>query len=87
MLPSDMLLKPLNQVIEDYNDVIVVNTSGLELGRHVEDHNFPTAINSTGQRRVVKLRKRPHTDDHNDEITSIILAIGSLTLFAIWWIK
>ena len=48
MLPSDMLLKPLNQVIEDYNDVIVVNTSGLELGRHVENHNFPTAVNSTG---------------------------------------
>ena len=32
MLPSDMLLKPLNQVIEGYNDMIVINTSGLELG-------------------------------------------------------
>ena len=33
MLPSDMLLKPLNQVIEGYNDKIVVNTSGFELGK------------------------------------------------------
>ena len=85
MLSSDMLLKPLNQVIEGYNDMIVINTSGLELGRHVENHNFPTA--SMEQHKVVKLRKRPHTlDDHNDEVMSIVLAIGSLTLFAIWWI-
>ena len=85
MIPSDMLLKPLNQVIEGYNDMIVINTSGLELGRHVENHNFPTA--SMEQHKVVKLRKRPHTlDDHNDEVMSIVLAIGSLTLFAIWWI-
>ena len=33
MLPSDLLLKPLNQVIEGYNDKIVVNTSGFELGK------------------------------------------------------
>ena len=67
MLPSDMLLKPLNRVIEGYNDMTVVNTSSLELGRHVEKHNFPTTVNSTEQRKVVKLRKRPHTlNDHND---------------------
>ena len=84
MLPSDMLLKPLNQVIEGYNDKIVVNTSGFELGRHVEKHS----VDKTEQHKVVKLRKRPHTlDDHNDEVTSIVIAIGGLTLFAIWWIK
>ena len=33
MLPSDMLLKPLNQVVEGYNDKIVLNTSGHALGR------------------------------------------------------
>ena len=33
MLPSDMLLKSLNQVIEGFNDKIVVNTSGFELGK------------------------------------------------------
>jgi len=33
MLPSDMLLKPLNQVIDGYNDKIVVNTSGHALGK------------------------------------------------------
>ena len=33
MLPSDMLLKPLNQVIDGYNDKIVLNTSGHALGR------------------------------------------------------
>ena len=29
MLPSNMLLNPLNQVIDGYNNKIVVNTSGL----------------------------------------------------------
>ena len=73
-----MLLKPLNQLIESYNNMIVVNTSGLELGRHVEKPKL----------KPIKLWKRPHTlDDHNDEVTSIILAIGSLTLLAFWWIK
>ena len=33
MLPSNLLLKPLNQVIDGYNDKIVVNTSGFELGK------------------------------------------------------
>ena len=33
MLPSDMLLNPLNQVIDEYNDKIVVNTSGHALAR------------------------------------------------------
>ena len=84
-----MLLKPLNQVIEGYNDMIVVNTSGLELGRHVEKHELVNhSMDKTEQHKVVKLRKRPHTlDDHNDEVTIIILAIRSLTLFAIWWVK
>ena len=31
MVPSNMLLKPLNQVIEGYNNKIVVNTVGAEL--------------------------------------------------------
>ena len=89
MLPSDMLLKPLNQVIEGYNDMIVVNISGLEPGRHVEKHELANhSMDKTEQHKVVKLRERPHTlNDHNDEVTSIILAIGSLTLFAFWWVK
>ncbi|MEL6629203.1 MAG: hypothetical protein AAFQ92_27040, partial [Bacteroidota bacterium] len=33
MIPSNMLLKPLNQVIEGYNNKIVVNTGGAELGK------------------------------------------------------
>ena len=35
MLPSDMLLKPLNQVIDGYNDKIVINMSGFNLGKAV----------------------------------------------------
>ena len=46
MLPSDMLLKPLNQVIEGYNDMFVINTRGLELRRH-----FPAVI-SREQRKA-----------------------------------
>ena len=89
MFPSDMLLKPLNQVIEGYNYMIVVNISGLEPGRHVEKHELANhSMDKTEQHKVVKLRERPHTlNDHNDEVTSIILAIGSLTLFAFWWVK
>ena len=37
MLPSECCsLKPLNQVIDGYNDKIVVNTSGFELGKQHE---------------------------------------------------
>ena len=85
MLPSDMLLKPLNQAIEGYNDKIVINTSGFELGKQ-------KAPKASPQRQIAETtprpkRRRTHTlDDHNDEVMSIVLAIGSLTLFAIWWI-
>ena len=33
MLPSDMLLNLSTEVIEGYNDEIVVNVSGFELGK------------------------------------------------------
>ena len=36
MLPSNLLLKPLNQVIEGFNDKIIVNTSGFELGKQAQ---------------------------------------------------
>ena len=39
MIPSNMLLKPLNQVIEGYNNKIVVNTGGAELGKSVYTSN------------------------------------------------
>ena len=35
MIPSNMLLKPLNKVIEGNNNKIVVNTGGAELGKSV----------------------------------------------------
>ena len=93
MLPSDLLLKPLNQVIEGYNDKIVVNTSGFELGKQhkptfkhvVTKIKKPTVGRAVNL--VVKPKRRPHTlDDHQDEITSVVLVIGGLTLFGIWWI-
>ena len=45
MLPSDMLLKPLNQTIEDYNDKIIANSNGFELGKN--EQQFETASGST----------------------------------------
>ena len=36
MLPSNILLKPLNQVMEGYNDKIVINNSGQGLGKVVK---------------------------------------------------
>ena len=91
MLPSNLLLKPLNQVIEGFNDEIVVNTSGFELGKQGK----PVLKQPIAKKPMVKqasktlsaVRSRPHTlDDHQDEVTSVILAIGGLTLFVIWWV-
>ena len=102
MLPSDMLLKPLNQVIEGYNDKIVVNTSGFELGKqsvkktkHAVTVNIvvtkPKPKRSPGDRFTVGRARgaaRPHTlEDHQDEVTSVVLVIGGLTLFVLWWVK
>ena len=86
MLPSDMLLKPLNQVIEGYNDKIIVNTSGFELGKQsVKKTKHAVTVNIVVK---PKPKRRLHTlDDHRDEITSVILALGGLTLFAIWFLK
>ena len=91
MLPSNLLLKPLNQVIDGYNDKIVVNTSGFELGKQhepvlkVAKHERKPAPKTLSVRAPV--RSRPHNlDDHQDEVQSVVLAIGGLSLFAIWWI-
>ena len=96
MLPSDMLLKALNRVIEGYNDEIVVNASGLELGKHVEptSKRAPTSTALSSQKPAPKhltvsarapVRSRVHTlDDHQEEVTSVILA---LMLFGFWFLK
>ena len=105
-------------MIEGYNDKIVVNTSGFELGKQsVKKTKHAVTVNivvtkpkpkrsPSGRDRLAALQEqaegkavsarsgrargaaRPRTlDDHRDEITSVILALGGLTLFAIWWIK
>ena len=82
MLPSDMLLKPLNQVIEGYNDKIVINTSGFELGKQ-KAPKAPKQRQTTPRPK----RRRTHTlNDHQDEVTAVIFGIGALTLLAIWWV-
>ena len=86
ILSSDMLLKPLNQVIEGFNDKIVVNTSGLELGKQYKPTIKPTVGRAVNI--VTKPKRRPHTlYDHQDEVTSIILALGGLMLFGFWFLK
>ena len=95
MLPSDMLLKPLNQIIEGFNDEIVVNTSGFELGKQskpaikqpvAKHERKPVAPRIISAR--ASARSRIHTlDDHNDEVTSVIFTIGGLTLFGFWFLK
>ena len=88
MLPSNLLLKPLNQVIEGFNDEIVVNTSGFELGKqHKPEQEVvkkPVA-SKIASARAPKTSRIHTLDDHQDEVTSVILAIGGLTLF-IWWV-
>ena len=94
ILPSDLLLKPLNQVIEGYNDEIVVNTRGFELGKQskpaikqpVAKHERKPVAPKTASARA-PVRSRVHNlDDHRDEVQSLVLAIGGLALFAVWWI-
>ena len=95
MLPSDMLLKSPNRVIEGYNDEIVVNVSGLELGKHVESAPKRAPMSTALPLRkpapkhlTVSTRSRVHTlDDHQDEVTSVILTIGGLTLLGFWFLK
>ena len=93
MLPSDMLLKPLNEVIEGYNDKIVVNTSGFELGKQHDREAIHKAepsqhVKAKPSQQQATLKRKLHTlNDHQDEVTSLILAVGGLTLFATWWVK
>ena len=73
-----------------FNDKIVVNTSGFELGKQskpaikqpvAKHERKPVAPKTVSARAPV--RSRIHTlDDHQDEVTSVIFAIGGLTLFA-----
>ena len=88
MLPSNMLLKPLNQVIEGFNDKIIVNTSGFELGKQLEPAP-KQAVTKHERKPVVKraVKRRIHTlDDHQDKVQALVLAIGGLSLFAVWWV-
>ena len=88
MIPSNMLLKPLNQVIEDYNNKIVVNTGGAELGKSVYTskpvvHTSKVHLIASRPRAITR---RIHTlDDHQDEVQALILVMSSVLLFAIWW--
>ena len=98
MLPSDMLLKPLNQVIAGYNDKIVINTGGFEIGKIT-----PPKVKATQKvihqkkddyikfkpqevKKVLSKRVRVHNlDDHEDEKIALIIAGIGVTLLAIWY--
>ena len=83
-----MLLKPLNQVIEGYNNKIVVNIGGAELGKSVSVSK-PVSKAAVSKPAVSKLVVsklvvlcRIHTlDDHQDEVQAFILAMGSILFF------
>jgi len=90
-----MLLKPLNQVIEGYNDKIVVNTSGHELGKINRLKVHDPVGHKVQQHRphVNRLVHEKHPsyvkplDAHNDERQALILALISITSFGVWWIE
>ena len=86
MLPSNMLLKPLNQVMEGYNDKIVINSSDHGLGKVVPPMILKKSPQISAKKTAIpsRMRKRVHTlDDHNDEKTAIVL-LGGMTILAIW---
>ena len=67
IIPSNMLLKPLKQVIEGYNNKIVVNTGGAELGKSVSVSK-PAVSNAAVSKPVVSkpvVQRRLHTLDHH----------------------
>ena len=102
-----MMLKQLNQVIESYNNKIVVNIGGAELGKsvskivvHTSKPVLHTLIPVVRTSKPVVLTsdvhsiasqpgaitRRIHTlDDHQDEVQALILAMGYILLFEIWW--
>ena len=94
MLPSDMLLKPLNQVIEGYNDKIVVNTSGFELGvipTTSSPNHLQPSLKKPGPLATLlpggHARKAIHTlEDHQDEKEALILGMVGVSLFVIWYL-
>ena len=98
MLLSDMRIKPLNQVIEGYNDKIVINTSNSILGKVEPSPVIPVRpwIKAKPSPMILKkplkggvfhqhVKKVHNLDDHEDEKQAIILAMGGLMLFVFWW--
>ena len=81
VLPSDMLFKPLNQVIDGYNDKIVVNDGGLlELGKHV---GRAKPVSTKHAIKPMTLKRKIHTlDDHQDEVQALVFTIGGA--IALW---
>ena len=95
-----MLLKPLNQVIEGYNDKIVLNTSGHALGRIIPQVKkaLPQAAPAHAARAEPQGDEtgfalpltRPLGDHispleaHNEEKMALMLGLIGLALFAIW---
>ena len=88
-----MLLKPLKQVIEGFNNKIVVNTGGAELGKSVSVSKHAVSNAAVSKPVVSKpvvskpvVQRRLHTlDHHQDEVQALILAMCFILLFAIWW--
>jgi hypothetical protein len=88
MLPSDMLLKPLNQVIAGYNDKIVINTGGFEVGKIKPKEKATHKVIQKPQevKKVIPKKVRVHNlDDHEDEKLALIIAGIGVTLLAIWY--
>ena len=88
-----MLLKPLNQVMEGYNDKIVINSSGHNLGKVISPvilKKSPQILAKVAKHaqlitKMTTMRKKVYTlDDHNDEKTAIFL-LGSAIIIAMWW--
>ena len=82
LLSSNMLLKPLNQIIEGFNDKLTVNID-FELGKHYKPvytkHKQEAHISNHTPAIYIKYKPQAHTQ-------ALILAIGGLSLFLIWWI-
>ena len=88
MLPANMILKPLDNIIKDYNDEIVINTSDVlgyqappklkEVSNKIEKMALPSNVHFNGNSTA---------EEHEEEKQALIIGLTSLMIFALWFLK
>ena len=87
MMPSNMILRSLNEVVKGYNDKIMINNSGLKIGPHVEKVKppppHPKDLPRVNTKVFLKSKKQEYTGDQkrNLAIGTIVIARSAIALY------